>query len=142
MIFSAVGRTGRTILLGLSPPTRSFSRLPVTRPHPMPNFASALKEEIRRLARKEAKAMLAPLHKAMRAERKARAALRKQLAAGVKSAGQAARAQKASAAPAQAAGASRGGRALAEGWRKDTVRSTRKSLGLTQGQFAKLVGVS
>ena len=108
----------------------------------MPNFASALKEEIRRLARKEAKAMLAPLHKAMRAERKARAALRKQLAASAKAAGRAARAQRTQAAPQEAAGKTRGGRALAEGWRKDTVRSTRKALGLTQGQFAKLVGVS
>jgi transcriptional regulator with XRE-family HTH domain len=108
----------------------------------MPNIASVLKEEIRRLARKEAKAMLAPLHKALRVERKARAALRKQLAATAKAAGKAARKGAAAAVPAEAVGKTRGGRALAEGWRKDTVRSTRKALGLTQGQFAKLVGVS
>ncbi|HVS17168.1 MAG TPA: helix-turn-helix domain-containing protein [Planctomycetota bacterium] len=108
----------------------------------MPNFASALKEEIRRLARKEGKALVAPLKKALATERKAVAKLRKQVAANARTAGKAARSVAAKAVPVEAAGKSRGGRALAEGWRKDTVRSTRKALGLTQGQFAKLVGVS
>jgi DNA-binding transcriptional regulator YiaG len=108
----------------------------------MPNVASVLKEEIRRLARKEAKAAVAPLKKALAAERKAVAKLRQQVAATARAAGKAARGAAAKAVPAEAAAKTRGGRALAEGWRKDTVRSTRKALGLTQGQFAKLVGVS
>jgi len=110
----------------------------------MPNVASVLKEEIRRLARKEAKLLIAPLKRALRQERKARTSMRKQLSSEAKAAGLAARKAAASSAvaPAASAGKTRGGRALADGWRKDTVRSTRKALGLTQGQFAKLVGVS
>jgi DNA-binding transcriptional regulator YiaG len=108
----------------------------------MPNVASVLKEEIRRLARKEAKALVAPLKKALRMERRARAELRKQLAASAKAAGRVVRQAASTAAPAAAARKSKSGRALTEGWRKDTVRSTRKGLGLSQGQFAKLVGVS
>lgn len=108
----------------------------------MPNIASVLKEEIRRLARKEAKALVAPLKKALSMERKARAQLRKQISASAKAAGRAVRQAATAAAPAASERKSKSGRALAEGWRKDTVRSTRKALGLSQGQFAKLVGVS
>ncbi len=108
----------------------------------MPNVASVLKEEIRRLARKEAKSLVAPLKKALRMERKARLQLRRQLIASVKAAGRTVRQAAAVAAPAAVARKTKGGRAVADGWRKDTVRSTRKALGLTQGQFAKLVGVS
>ena len=107
----------------------------------MPNIASVLKEEIRRLARKEAKAFAAPLKKALAAERKALAALRKQVAANAKVAGKAARRVATKAVPVEPAVQGRGP-ARADGWRKDTVRSTRKALGLTQGQFAKLAGVS
>lgn len=107
----------------------------------MPNIASVLKEEIRRLARKEAKAMVAPLKKALAAERKAVSALRKQVAANAKVAGKAARKVATRAVPVDPAVKGRAA-ALAEGWRKDTVRATRKALGLTQAQFAELVGVS
>lgn len=107
----------------------------------MPNIASVLKEEIRRLARKEAKAMVAPLQKALAAERKAVSALKKQVAANAKAAGKAVRQVASKAVPVDATAKGRA-TSTADGWRKDTVRATRKSLGLTQGQFAELVGVS
>jgi len=107
----------------------------------MPNVASVLKEEIRRLARKEAKLHMAPLKKALAAERKQVASLRKQVTALARSKGALPRTP----APAKASGrgASGGGAVAAPaGWRKDTVRSTRKMLDLTQAQLAKLIGVS
>ena len=113
----------------------------------MPNVASVLKEEIRRLSRKEARSMVAPLKKALAAERKAVAALRKQVGAqatALKRLGSKRAAAVADAPAASGAGATtgKGGRAMVEGWRKDTVRSTRRALALTQAQFAKLAGVS
>lgn len=109
----------------------------------MPNVASVLKEEIRRLARKEAKVFTKPLQKALAAERKQLAALRKHVAALSKQSQRAlrdvAKGRGAAKGPAAAAG---GAVAAPDNWRKDTVRSTRNQLGVTQGQFAKLVGVS
>jgi len=102
----------------------------------MPNIASVLKEEIRRLARKEARALTAPLKKALAAERKSVAALRKQVASLARSNGRAVRSAGA-VAPVQADATQ-----APTTWRKDTVRSTRKQLGLTQAQLAKLLGVS
>jgi len=101
----------------------------------MPNVASVLKQEIQRLARKEAKAFTLPLKKALVAERKNVAALRRQVAALAKASGRAARSS--AVVPLEAAAS-----AAPKNWRKDTVRSTRKKLGLTQAQLAKLIGVS
>jgi DNA-binding transcriptional regulator YiaG len=102
----------------------------------MPNVASVLKEEIRRLARKEAKLQVTPLKKALAAERKTVAALRKQVASLARS----------KATPARAATGVKVVEAdtskAVSGWRKDTVRSTRRQLDLTQAQLAKLLGVS
>ena len=103
----------------------------------MPNVASVLKEEIRRLSRKEAKILTKPLKQALAADRKQMAALRKQFMALSKDR------QRAVRVTAKASAPSAGGSVAAPGgWRKDSVRSTRKLLGVTQGQFAKLVGVS
>jgi DNA-binding transcriptional regulator YiaG len=104
----------------------------------MPNVASVLKEEIRRLARKEARILTKPLKKAIAAERKQMTLLRKQFASLSQDTRRAAR----SAGRSAAAPADTGAVAAPGNWRKDTVRSTRKMLGVTQGQFAKLVGVS
>jgi len=103
----------------------------------MPNVASVLKEEIRRLAKKEARILTRPLKQALNAERKQMAALRKQVASLARESRNSARAAAKVVAPAQ-----EGAVAAPVGWRKDTVRSTRKMLGLTQGQMAKLIGVS
>ena len=104
----------------------------------MPNVAQVLKEEILRLARKEAKAQVSPLKKALARDRKVAAGLRKQIAAQNREIARLASGLKRQA-------ATRGESALdlsREKWRNDTVRSTRHRLGLTQKQFASLVGVS
>jgi len=101
----------------------------------MPNVASVLKEEIRRVARKEAKVLTAPLEKALAVERKNVAALRKQLASLSRGSGRPAAVGVV--APLQADVSQ-----APKTWRKDTVRSTRKKLGLTQAQMARLIGVS
>jgi len=106
----------------------------------MANMASVLKEEIRRLARKEAKLQTVPLLKALAAERKNVAALRKQVASLGRAGGApaAAGARVAAGVTPVTADPSK----APKNWRKDTVRSTRKKLGLTQAQFSKLIGVS
>ena len=93
----------------------------------MPNVASVLKEEIRRLARKEAKILTGPLKKALAAERKQMTALRKQFASLSQESRRAARSAGKSIAPAAS-----GAVAAPSNWRKDSVRSTRKMLGVTQ----------
>ena len=102
----------------------------------MATVASVLKEEIRRQARREAKLLTAPLEKALATERKNVAALRKQVARLASGNGRVTGAAVA-VAPLQASASKAPGT-----WRKDTVRSTRKRLSLTQAQMAKLIGVS
>lgn len=108
----------------------------------MPNVAAVLKEEIRRLARKESKTAVGPLKKQLAAERKASASVRKELAAQKRALAQLVGAVKRQAKGGGAAVTVEAAAAPAGKWRKDTVRSTRRALGLTQGQLAKLVGVS
>ena len=111
----------------------------------MPNVAVVLKEEICRLARKEVKSQISPLKKALASERKTSAGLRRELNAQRKLLAQVVgvvKRQSKGLASVPAAGAAAGGDAPAGKWRKDTVRSTRRMLGVTQAQFAKLVGVS
>src|SRR2546425_7361847 len=105
----------------------------------MSNLAHVLKEEIRRLARREARRLLSPLRGQVLRERRSIASLKAQLHSQANEIGRL--------------------RAILKGlghasprvpeetlkktrWRKDTVRSIRKSLGLSQGDFARLVGVS
>lgn len=111
----------------------------------MPNVAAVLKEEISRLARKETKSQLGPIKKSLAAERKTNASLRRELAAQRRLLAQVVATVKRQA-KTVAAGSGKGAAGAelvpAGKWRKDTVRSTRRMLGVTQAQFAELVGVS
>ena len=106
----------------------------------MPNIAKVLKEEISRIARKEAKAVAAPLHRPSARARKDIAELKRRIAAMEQlNKGLVSRLAKLEGAlPAPAPTDSE-----AKGWISGKgVRSLRKRLGLTQGEFAKLVGVT
>ena len=104
----------------------------------MPNIMSALKSEISRLARKEAKQVVAPVKKASVTYRGLIAGLRKQLDALQ---GEVATLRRAApkAEKALAATQEPQGRFWISG---KGVKSLRKRLGLTQAQFGKLVGVT
>ena len=104
----------------------------------MPNIMSALKSEISRLARKEAKQVVAPVQKASANYRVLIAALRKQLDALQ---GEVAALRRAApkAEKALAAAQENQGRFWITG---NGVKALRKRLGLTQALFAKLAGVS
>ena len=103
----------------------------------MPNILSVLKSEISRLARKEAKQVVAPVHKASANYRGLIAGLRKQIDAlqnEVAALRRAAPKVERSIAAQEPAG-----RFWITG---KGVKALRKRLGLTQAQFAKLAGVS
>ena len=104
----------------------------------MPNILSALKSEISRLARKEAKQVVAPVKNASANYRGLIAGLRKQVVAlknEVAALRRAApKAEKALVAPQEPQG-----RFWITG---KGVKALRKRLGLTQAQFGKLAGVS
>ena len=104
----------------------------------MPNIMSALKSEISRLARKEAKQVVAPVKKASANYRGLIAGLRKQIDALQ---GEVAALRRAvpKADKALAAAQEPQGRFWITG---KGVRALRKRLGLTQARFAKLAGVS
>ena len=104
----------------------------------MPNILSALKSEISRLARKEAKQVVAPVKKASANYRGLIAGLRKQLDALQKEVAALKRA-------APKAGNALAGAQEPQGrfWITGKgVKALRKRLGLTQAQFGKLAGVS
>ncbi len=113
----------------------------------MSTLASALKKEIQRLAKKEAVAVVKDVKVALKEERKQVrtlqgtikaqakeiAALRKALEKGAAAVPVVAKAKTA---------AKRGPKNVpVKGWRKDSVRSTRRMHNLSQNAFAKLVGV-
>ncbi|HKY91964.1 MAG TPA: helix-turn-helix domain-containing protein [Nevskiaceae bacterium] len=104
----------------------------------MSNFASAIKAEISRLAKKETKGQVTPLRKAVTTHRREIAALKRELATLRK---QLARGPRAGAGASAAAPAS-----ADEGQKlRFQVRgliSERKRLGLSQKDFGRLVGVS
>ena len=104
----------------------------------MPNIMSALKSEISRLSRKEAKQIVAPVKKASANYRSLIAGLRKQIASLQ---GEVAALRRASpkAEKALAAAQEPAGRFWITG---KGVKALRKRLGLTQSQFGKLAGVS
>jgi DNA-binding transcriptional regulator YiaG len=102
----------------------------------MPNIATVLKEEIRRLARKEAKAQVAALKKASAQQRRDIAALKRQL-------------REQERANAKLAKAVSNGRAVAPAASTSTVRFSptwlrahRAKLELSAADYARLVGVS
>ena len=106
----------------------------------MPNIAKVLKEEISRISRKEAKAVAGLLHKPSARARRDIAELKCRMAAAEKLnkvlLGRLAKIEAMLPTPAPA-------ESEAKGWISGKgVRSLRKRLGLTQGEFAKLVGVT
>ena len=104
----------------------------------MPNILSALKSEITRLARKEAKQVVAPVKKASATYRGLIAGLRKQLDTLQKEVAVLKRAAP-KAEKALAAAQAPEGRFWITG---KGVKALRKKLGLTQADFARLAGVS
>ena len=104
----------------------------------MPNIMSALKSEISRLARKEARQVIAPVRKASANYRGLLAGLRKQI---VVLQGEVAALRRAApkAEKALASKTEPQGRFWITG---KGVRAMRKRLGLTQAQFSELAGVS
>ena len=104
----------------------------------MPNIMSALKSEITRLARKEAKQVVAPVRKASANYRGLIAGLRKQVAALQ---GEVASLRRVAPKAENALQAAQepAGRFWITG---KGVKALRKRLGLTQAQFGKLAGVS
>ena len=104
----------------------------------MPNILSVLKSEISRLARKEAKQVVAPVKKASANYRGLIAGLRKQLDA-LQSEVAALRRAAPKAEKALATAQEPQGRFWITG---KGVKALRKRLGLTQAQFGKLAGVS
>jgi hypothetical protein len=105
----------------------------------MPNVATVLKEEITRLARKEAKAAVSPIRKPSFRLRKDVADLKRRVASLAQEnkqlLGRLARIETTLPAPAP--------EAEKKGWISGKgVRSLRKRLGLTRAEFAKLVKVS
>lgn len=106
----------------------------------MPNIARVLKEEISRIARKEAKVAVAPVRRPSVRARRDVAELKRRLAALEKASRQLlarlAKIEGAQPAPAQEESAAR------EWISGKGIKSLRRRLGLSQSQFAKLVGVS
>ena len=107
----------------------------------MPNIAKMLKQEISRLARKEAKALVGPARKPTAGLRRAVAALKRRIAALERATRQlqvlASKIGTASPGAGAAADAGQKARITAKG-----MRSLRRKLGLSQGDMGKLVGVT
>lgn len=105
----------------------------------MPSFAALLKDEMRRIAKREVRAMIAVLRKDNARLKRTAAEHKRRLAELEKSVGRLA----SETAPIRAEAA----RATQEELQKAritprVIRNLRKRLGLSQAQFAKLVGVS
>jgi DNA-binding transcriptional regulator YiaG len=105
----------------------------------MPNIAKILKEEIARIARKEARSAVAPVRKSVPQIKRSVADLKRRMAAAEKMAKllQRALAQLQAAAPAPAPAEAGRTRLTAKG-----IRSLRRKLKLSQNKFATLVGVT
>lgn len=102
----------------------------------MPNIGSLLKQEISRICRREIRKEIEGTRKASAAYRRDIAALKREVA-GLRRETSALAKRAASSAPAPVAKAERPMRFVAKG-----LRSLRARLGLSQAQFAQLVGVS
>ncbi|MAW61579.1 MAG: hypothetical protein CMJ94_12180 [Planctomycetes bacterium] len=99
-------------------------------------FAESFRAEVARLARKEVRAQVGPLskelvqaRKTISAQKREIADLRRELRSLAKSVS-------------RKVGTEGSVPELPVKWRKDTVRSTRRKLGLTQGELAAILGVS
>ena len=105
----------------------------------MPNIAKVIKEEISRISRHEAKVAVTPIRKPTIRLRRDVAALKTRLAALEK----AYKDIQALMAKCKAAMPQPAPEAAEKGWISGKgIKSLRKRLGLSQGEFAKLVGVS
>jgi DNA-binding transcriptional regulator YiaG len=104
----------------------------------MPNIATVLKEEIRRLARKEAKSQVAALKRASAQQRRDIAALKRELKEQQRANAKLAKAV--AGGPALAAAATEG--ATAPRFSPTWLRKHRAKLGISAADYAKLVGVS
>ena len=108
----------------------------------MPNIAKVLREEISRISRHEAKLATTPIRKPTIRLRKDVASLKSRLAA-LEKAHKALQALMAKCCASQHQAAPEGADKAEKGWISGKgIKSLRKRLGLSQGEFAKLVGVS
>ena len=105
----------------------------------MPNIAAVLKQEIRRVARRETRALVGPVRAALLRERRSVAALRARLVEQGNEIERLRARMKAVGSPRPAVSEETLSKTR---WRKDTVRAIRVSLGLSQAELAELVGVS
>ena len=107
----------------------------------MPNIAKVLKDEIARVAKKQVKSFVTPLHHQQVALKKALVVLKRTMAGLEKNTAQLVKesASRAAAAPAVEPAAESGKRMwiFSKG-----IRSMRKKLNVSQAEFAKLIGVS
>lgn len=106
------------------------------------SYAASFRSEVSRLAKKEAKALVGPVAKDLIKAKKVISAQRKELAELQRSLNALAKVVKTQAAALEPAGAGVIESALGQKWRKDTVRSTRRKLKITQTEMATLLGVS
>lgn len=106
----------------------------------MPNIAIVLKEEVQRLAKKEVKAGFAPLRRDNIRLKKAVAELRRELAALDRTTRKLQKKAAAIEPPAQSGAERENGMKLRP--TASSLLKIRQRLGLTQVQFAKLLGVS
>ena len=104
----------------------------------MPNIATVLKEEIRRLARKEAKAQVAALKKASAQQRRDIAALKRQFREQQRANAMLAKVVSEGRAAAPAVSDATSTRRFSPTW----LRKHRAKLGISAADYAKLVGVS
>jgi len=104
----------------------------------MPNLATALKEEIRRLARKEIKLQVTATKRAAAQHRREIAALKRELRdQGRKIARLETQSQRSGSAPAKDEGPTQGKRFSAKG-----LKTHRQRLGLSAADYGRLVGVT
>ena len=104
----------------------------------MPNIATVLKEEIRRLARKETKAQVAVLKRASAQQRRDIAALKRQLKEQQRANAQLAKAVASNRAVVAVASDGASAPRFSPTW----LRKHRAKLGLSAADYARLVGVS
>lgn len=108
----------------------------------MPNFSKLFQEEVRRLAKKELKDELARLVKSNTELRKGLSDAKKKIAELQKAVRGDGRRKRGTSAEAVSVGAEGGEAADRKRISSKTIRTLRQRLGLTQGEFAKLVGVT
>ena len=105
-------------------------------------FAESFRTEVARLARKEVKAQVGPLSKELVQARKTISAQKREIADLRRELRSLEKSVVRPPASASVKVATVSEAELPGKWRKDSVRSTRRRLGLTQGELASILGVS